>query len=77
MWEVLQMAHALSKKWQLTQIANRQFAELDAMVSQRTEELREANHQLIREVKERTAAEERFSKAFHGSPLPMAISVRG
>ena len=78
--EVLQMAHALSKKWQLTQIARRQMAELDALVNQRTSELRAANARLTGEVAERTAAEdalrqseERFSKAFHGSPVPMAI----
>ena len=78
--EVLQMAHALSKKWQLTQIANRQMADLDALVLQRTAELREANARLTGEVAERATAqealrisEERFSKAFHGSPVPMAI----
>ena len=78
--EVMQMAHALSKKWQLTQIANRQMAELDALVNKRTLELREANARLTGEVAERAAAqdalrisEERFSKAFHGSPVPMAI----
>ena len=43
--EVLQMAHALSKKWQLTQIANRQMAELDALVRQRTAELRRSQCQ--------------------------------
>jgi PAS domain S-box-containing protein len=49
-------------------------------VSQRTVELRTANAQLKGEVAERAAAEEalrrseeRFSKAFHGSPVPMAI----
>jgi CheY-like chemotaxis protein len=74
--EVMQMAHALSKKWQLTQIANRQMAELDALVNKRTMELREANARLTGEVAERAAAqdalrvsEERFSKAFHdGDP---------
>ena len=78
--EVLQMAHALAKKWQLTQIANRQMAELDALVAQRTAELRRANAELAGEIAERAAAEEllrcseeRFSKAFHGSPVPMAI----
>ena len=78
--EVLQMAHALSKKWQLTQIARRQMEELDALVSQRTAELRAANARLTGEVAERVVAEEalrkseeRFSKAFHGSPVPMAI----
>jgi two-component system, cell cycle sensor histidine kinase and response regulator CckA len=78
--EVLQMAHALSKKWQLTQMARKQMEELDALVSQRTAELRAANARLTGEVAERAAAEEalrrseeRFSKAFHASPVPMAI----
>src|SRR5438132_1820138 len=78
--EVLQMAHALSKKWQLTQIARRQIEELDALVNQRTAELRAANARLTGEVAERAAAEEalrrseeRFSKAFHSSPIPMVI----
>jgi two-component system, cell cycle sensor histidine kinase and response regulator CckA len=78
--EVLQMAHALSKKWQLTHMARRQMEELDALVNQRTAELRAANAQLVGEVAERTAAEEalrkseeRFSKAFHSSPVPMVI----
>jgi two-component system cell cycle sensor histidine kinase/response regulator CckA len=78
--EVLQMAHTLSKKWQLTQMASRQMEELDALVNQRTIELREANARLTDEVAERVAAEdalrrseERFSKAFHGSPVPMVI----
>jgi two-component system cell cycle sensor histidine kinase/response regulator CckA len=80
--EVLQMAHALSRKWQLTQVARRQMEELDALVAQRTAELRAANIRLTGEVAERAAAEEalrqseeRFSKAFHGSPVPMAIQL--
>lgn len=78
--EVLQMAHALSKKWELTQIAHRQMEDLEALVNERTAELRAANEELTSEVAERTMAEsalrhsqERFSKAFHGNPLPMAI----
>lgn len=78
--EVLQMAHALARKWELTQIAHRQMEDLEALVDQRTAELRTANDELTSEVAERTMAEaalrhseERFSKAFHGSPLPMAI----
>jgi two-component system, cell cycle sensor histidine kinase and response regulator CckA len=78
--EVLQMAHALAKKWQLTQMARRQMEELDALVNKRTVELRAANTRLTGEVAERTAAEEalrhseeRFSKAFHSSPVPMII----
>ncbi len=78
--EVLQMAHSLARKWELTQIANRQMAELDALVGQRTAELRRTNTELLGKVAEHTAAEEllrcseeRFSKAFHNSPIPMAI----
>src|SRR3977135_923709 len=56
--EVLQMAHALSKKWQLTQMGRKQMEELDALVNQRTAELRAANARLIGEVAERRAAEE-------------------
>lgn len=74
------MAHALSKKWQLTHIARRQMEELDTLVNQRTSELRAANARLTGEVAERAAAEEalrrseeRFSKAFHSSPIPMLI----
>jgi signal transduction histidine kinase/DNA-binding NtrC family response regulator len=78
--EVLQMAHALARKWELTQIARRQMEDLEEMVNERTADLRAANDALTSEVAERTMAEtalrhseERFSKAFYGSPLPMAI----
>jgi PAS domain S-box-containing protein len=78
--EVLQMAHALARKWELTQIARRQMEDLEALVDERTEKLRQANAELASEIAERAMAEdalrhseERFSKAFHGSPLPMAI----
>ena len=57
--EVLQMAHALTKKWFLTQEAKSQLHNLDKMVSERTAELR--------------LSEERFAKAFKTSPTPMAI----
>ncbi|HEX4666994.1 MAG TPA: response regulator [Chthoniobacterales bacterium] len=78
--EVLQMAHALARKWELTQIAARQMEDLEALVNERTAELRAANEELTSEVAERAMAEaslrnseERFSRAFHGNPLPMAI----
>src|ERR1044071_1172520 len=57
--EVLQLAHALTQKWQLARQAKLRMEDLDRMVRQRTEELR--------------ASEERFSKAFHCSPSPAAI----
>ncbi len=78
--EVTQMAHALSRKWELTRLARRQTTELEAIVEQRTEELRTTNKELTGEVFDRTMAEtalrhseERFSKAFHGNPVPMAL----
>ena len=78
--EVTQMAHALARKWELTQIARRQMSDLEARVEERTAELRKTNEELTCEVTERTMvesalrySEERFSGAFQGSPLPMAI----
>jgi len=57
--EVLQMAHALSQKWILGRRAKLRMDDLDQMVRQRTAELH--------------ASEERFSKAFQASPIPLAI----
>src|SRR3977135_182864 len=54
--EFLQMAHALSKRWHLPQIARRQMEELDPLGEQRTPELRAANIRLPGEVAERAAA---------------------
>src|SRR5687767_831535 len=78
--EVLQMAHALTKKWFLTQQAKSQLLNLDTMVSVRTEELQVANKRLTQEIAERSQAEnqlrlseERFAKAFKSSPVPMSI----
>jgi two-component system cell cycle sensor histidine kinase/response regulator CckA len=64
--EVLQLAHALTKKWQVTRQAALRIEDLDVMVRQRTAEL-QAAHDGLR------GSEERFSKAFHTSPIPMAI----
>ena len=59
--EVLQLAHALTKKWRLTQQARIRMEDLDRLVNERTRELR--------------ISEERFSKAFECSPLPMTIQT--
>ena len=71
--EVLQLAHALTKKWALGRQARLRLEDLERMVQERTQKLRE-------EVEERAGvqealriSEERFSKAFHSSPMPMAI----
>ncbi|HEX7859741.1 MAG TPA: response regulator [Verrucomicrobiae bacterium] len=78
--EVLQMAHALTKKWFLTQEAKSQLLNLDKMVNVRTEELQIANKRLTEEITERSQAEnqlrlseERFAKAFKSSPVPMSL----
>src|SRR5205814_13556 len=58
---------------ELTRQAKGRFEDLDRMVSSRTRELSSANEKLRQEVLERTLAEERFSKAFNSSPIPMVI----
>src|SRR5438128_4317750 len=55
--EVQQLAHAMTKKWLLSQQARLQLSELERMVQERTRELQKANESL-------TLSEERFSKAF-------------
>ena len=64
--EVQQLAHAMTKKWLLNLQAGWQLAELEEMVQQRTKELAAANLDL-------GLSEERFSKAFHASPVPSGI----
>jgi two-component system cell cycle sensor histidine kinase/response regulator CckA len=64
--EVQQLAHAMTKKWLLSYQAQLQLAELERMVEKRTRELERANRSL-------TISEERFSRAFHESPVPSGI----
>ena len=59
--EVLQLGHALTKKWLVTRQAQLRLDELEHMVEERTAELR--------------SSEERFSQAFHNSPIPQAIQT--
>ena len=51
--EVLQLAETLAKKWTLAGQAKLRMADLDAMVNQRTAELRTSNEQLAQEIAER------------------------
>lgn len=78
--EVLQLAHALTEKWQLSYQVRSRLNDLDQAVSLRTTELQFANDQLKIEIAERMQvekslrlSEERFSKAFEASPIPLAI----
>ena len=72
--EVLQLAHALSRKWLLTCQSRRRTADLDAMVNRRTVDLRE-------EVSHRRRAEDLLREAngklealFRASPLAIVVS---
>ena len=78
--EVLQLAHAMTEKWLLSHQVKNRLNDLDQAVSQRTTELQSANQQLKKEISERMQmekalrlSEERFSKAFKASPIPLAI----
>ncbi|MGH8024632.1 MAG: PAS domain S-box protein, partial [Limisphaerales bacterium] len=74
--EVLQLTHALSRKWSLGRQARLKMGELEKMAQERAEEL-------VKEIAERAraqsallASEEKFSKAFQSSPMAMAIQSR-
>ncbi|HWN96243.1 MAG TPA: response regulator [Methylomirabilota bacterium] len=66
--EVLQLTHALTRKWLLNRQAGWQLAQLEDMVQRRTQELAHSNESL-------SASEERFSKAFQASPIPSGIQT--
>jgi two-component system cell cycle sensor histidine kinase/response regulator CckA len=66
--EVLQLSHALTKKWLVTGQAQLRLDELERMVAKRTHELEGANAEL-------RISEERFSQAFQNSPMPQAIQT--
>jgi len=72
--EVLQLAHALSRKWLLTCQSRQRTADLDAMVNRRTADLRQ-------EVSHRRRAEDLLREAngklealFRASPLAIVVS---
>ncbi len=67
--EVLQLAHALTKKWTVTRLAQFKVDELERMVSERTKALSTAYDELRH-------SEERFSQAFRNSPIPQAIQTK-
>ncbi len=78
--EVLQLAHAMTEKWLVTQQARQKLEDLNRLVGERTHALQESNERLKREMVEREMAqealrisEERLAKAFEASPLPVVI----
>jgi PAS domain S-box-containing protein len=74
--EVLQLAHALARKWFLGQQARLRMDELEKMAQQRAEELVREIEQRARTQTALLASEEKFSKAFQSSPMAMAIQSR-
>jgi two-component system cell cycle sensor histidine kinase/response regulator CckA len=78
--EVLQLAHALTKKWAVTRQARYRLDNLEAVVERRTAELVNTNARLQQEIDRRTqveialrASEERFHKAFDTASIALAI----
>ncbi|HVM51109.1 MAG TPA: response regulator [Candidatus Acidoferrum sp.] len=71
--EVLQIAHSLSRKWELARQAKLRMEDLDRMVRERTQELRREVEERARVQAALQVSEERFSKAFIASPIAMAI----
>ena len=61
--EVLQLAHALTRKWELQRQAQLKLGELTDIVAQRTRELEAANQDLRREIEERSQAERQLRHA--------------
>ena len=66
--EVLQVSHALTKKWLVTRQAELRFDELERMVSERGKELDFVGAEIQR-------SEERFAQAFRNSPIAQAIQT--
>jgi two-component system NtrC family sensor kinase len=61
--EVLQLAYAFTRKWELNRHARLKLSELSQMVGRRTSELETANQELRREMQERIQAERQFRQA--------------
>ena len=66
--EVLQLAHALTRKWHAAHEARERLAALERSMAARTAELESSNAQL-------RLSEERFARAFRSSPVPLAIQT--
>jgi signal transduction histidine kinase len=61
--EVLQLAFAFTRKWELKRQANLKLDELTSMVAERTGELERANEELRRQMQERIQAERQLRQA--------------
>lgn len=74
--EVIQLAHALTRKWVTTKQARAKMEDLDLMVARRTVELQSSNDNLTREIAERAKAQEAFRIVFEASPIGIALLNR-
>jgi PAS domain S-box-containing protein len=71
--EVIQLAHALTRKWIVSHQARAKLEDLDLMVARRTAELQAANDSLEKQYIERAKAEEAFRIVFEASPIAIAL----
>jgi len=71
--EVLQIAHALTRKWDLARQASLRLEDLNRMVGDRTRALQEEIEERARVQEALRISEERFAKSFLASPMAMAI----
>src|SRR5206468_9958294 len=71
--EVIQLAHALTRKWLVSHEAQAKLQDLDRMVARRTQELQLANELLSKEYEDRAKAEEAFRLIFEASPIGIAL----
>ncbi|HTS26987.1 MAG TPA: response regulator [Bryobacteraceae bacterium] len=71
--EVIQLAHALSRKWLLSRQAEARMVDLDLMVAKRTAELQAANELIQKKLQEKAEAEEAFRVVFQASPIGITL----
>jgi len=71
--EVIQLAHALTRKWLVTSQAQTRLGDLDMMVAKRTGELRAANERIRKQFEEKAAAEAAFRTVFESSPIGITL----
>ena len=72
--EVIQLAHALTRKWLVSSQAQARLEDLDRMVASRTAELEAANQRIKKQFEEKAAAELAFRTIFKSSPIGITLS---
>jgi PAS domain S-box-containing protein len=72
--EVVQLAHALTRKWLAGSQARARLEDLDLMVARRTAELEAANRRIQKQLEEKAAAEAAFHTVFESSPIGITLS---